>query len=457
MPPPLASILLILALLWAPAVTGAQSAVGCWPMDGNANDTSGNSNNGSLVGSPTFTTGQRGQAISLDGAGQYVSVAHQAALNLTTDFTIALWVKRDNTARTEGILAKSNGSVWDYELYTIAGNPGQLTFYADGKSPSSVGSLAVIPDTNWHHIAVTRSGTTVTFWFDGTASNTPTMSGALNTNSVALTIGSDQAFATFDGLIDDVALYTTALDSGQLSTLMSAGCDGVAPNMAFDASSAPTAGTSDLSWTHTPVGTPAGVIVLVAQNVGVTDEVVSVTYGGTALGEVTGSPLLHTTGAEDGALYGYFLGSSIPTGAQTVLVDVNATGSSKQAVAITLTAIGNTTIDTTATLDSGSATNPSVSLSTTASTETFIAAVLHSGLATMASITPGADYTTLPEHDFGAQVAGWMRRTALATGGSVTVDWTAATEEAGILAVAVKLLGTAIVPVVHHYSQQRRP
>ena len=38
--------------------------------------------------------------------------------------------------------------------------------------------------------------------------------------------------------------------------------------------------TGDLSWTHTPVGTPRGVIVLVAQNVANGDEVDGVTYGG---------------------------------------------------------------------------------------------------------------------------------------------------------------------------------
>ena len=36
--------------------------------------------------------------------------------------------------------------------------------------------------------------------------------------------------------------------------------------IAFDAESNVAAGTGTLSWTHTPVGAPAGVIVLIVQN-----------------------------------------------------------------------------------------------------------------------------------------------------------------------------------------------
>src|SRR5688572_13669586 len=115
--------------------------------------------------------------------------------------------------------------------------------------------------------------------------------------------------------------------------------------IAFDAASNVAAGNGTLSWTHTPVGTPKGVLVLIA-SASLTDQVAAATYGGTAMTELADSPLLQTVGDEGGSVYGYFLGSSVPTGAQTVEVTVTG-AASKRAVAVTVTAAGDTAVEDT--------------------------------------------------------------------------------------------------------------
>src|SRR3990167_4544585 len=114
--------------------------------------------------------------------------------------------------------------------------------------------------------------------------------------------------------------------------------------VAYDATSATTAaGTGALTWSHTPAGTPKGILVFIAQDAsGGADQVTGVTYGGSAMTEVTGSPVLHSSG-EPGAAYAYFLGSSVPTGVHQVVVSVSG-AASKRGAAISLTAIGNTQI-----------------------------------------------------------------------------------------------------------------
>jgi hypothetical protein len=64
------------------------------PLDGNANDVSGNNNTGTLVGTPTFAAGKIQQAVTLNG-GQDIQVASGAPWNsyglapsLNTPFTI---------------------------------------------------------------------------------------------------------------------------------------------------------------------------------------------------------------------------------------------------------------------------------------------------------------------------------------------------------------------------------
>lgn len=209
----------------------------------------------------------------------------------------------------------------------------------------------------------------------------------------------------------------------------------MAPN--FDASTQSAAGTGTLSFTHTPVGTPRGVLVLIAQSPTNTDQVSGVTYGGVAMTEVALSPLQQTAGAEHAIAYGYFLGSGIPTGAQTVVVSVTG-AESKRAVCYTVTATGDVEVEDTSTLNSGGAASPSVTLTTGVGVETFCAGVLVSAL-NDPSFTKGADYTSSGTNDFGTSSAGWERRTTNATGGNVTLDWTNNLgNEAGILGVALK-------------------
>jgi hypothetical protein len=202
------------------------------------------------------------------------------------------------------------------------------------------------------------------------------------------------------------------------------------------------------SWTHTPVGTPRGVLVLIGQDVGVTHEVTAVTYGGVACAEVALSPLVKDAGTEDGVLYGYFLGASLPTGAQSVAVTVDGTGSEWRGVAVTVTAATNVSVEDTSTLNSASVANPTVTVDVTV--ECVVLGVLFSGQNAVTGIASGADYTQLAEHDYGGTVSGWQRRTTNPTSGAVTVDWVVGAEKAGVLAVALREAPAAgsVVPVL---------
>lgn len=204
--------------------------------------------------------------------------------------------------------------------------------------------------------------------------------------------------------------------------------------VAFDATSASTVGTTDRSWTHTPTGTPRGVVVYVIQYLGTTDEVTGVTYGGVSMTEMPDSPLLSTAQAEDGAVYGYFLGSSIPTGAQTVLVSVDGTASSKTAVAITVTAAADTQVVDTSIVDTTAA-NPSVVINGGATTNFYSAAIL-SGANATANITLDAGHTQLDADDFTNAVGASARHNSITTG-DVTISWTASSLPAAIIGSAI--------------------
>lgn len=168
--------------------------------------------------------------------------------------------------------------------------------------------------------------------------------------------------------------------------------------VAFDAYTSSTAGTGDISFDHTPVGTARGLIVyVITDNQG--DEITSVTADGTAVPEVTDSPQLNTTG-EDGGSHCFFLGSSIPTGTLTIAVTTSGTATTKIAGAVTLTANQDTSVVDTNGLVSDGILDPSVTLSLGGVSSFAMVGAWH-GTESAAKIAPLSGWTQRLEHDYG--------------------------------------------------------
>jgi len=204
--------------------------------------------------------------------------------------------------------------------------------------------------------------------------------------------------------------------------------------VALDVVSNVSAGTGDRSWTHTPSGTPRAAIVLTSQYEDGTDQVDANSYGALAL-DLVGQLL--KTSVEPAAVYAYFKGSGIPTGAQTVLVDTPGAGASKRAVAITLTAAADCEVVDWDVLQSDSITNPSVTLQIPTGRTAFVCGVNFSGAGAVTGVNPAADCTELLEYDAGNMVASFIRLTTNPTGGDATIGWTQTSEDCCIIALAV--------------------
>jgi hypothetical protein len=191
---------------------------------------------------------------------------------------------------------------------------------------------------------------------------------------------------------------------GTTNTRMTKYATYTALSVAFDAYSSSSYAAGDLSWTHTPVGTPKGVLVLIYGNK-YEDDIASVSYGGVAMEEVGLSPQLHNGASSDVfAVHAFFLGSNIPTGAQTVAVTHGTGTSSHRAGCITLTADGDTAVEDDGAVNSNSVANPSVTL--TIDEQSFCALVFGSGQGAISGATPLADWSSRTESDMGVCIGG---------------------------------------------------
>jgi hypothetical protein len=210
--------------------------IGLWRFDGNTNDISGNANHGALTNGaslsndvPTVLAG--GQSLSLGGGNQHVLVPHNSSLDITSAMTISAWVKPVGNVGWDGVLAKSpsNGSMnnhaGNYELRVENGNRRPHFLYQRGAANDTAFALAptaVVPEGVWTHLAVTaQAGGMVDFYLNGTfAEALPVEAtfGVPNTNPLYIGSRAD-LFTTFNGFIDDVALFDEVLSAGQIRQL----------------------------------------------------------------------------------------------------------------------------------------------------------------------------------------------------------------------------------------------
>jgi hypothetical protein len=215
------------------AITSSASAdsnipvVGKWLFDGNAQDSSGNENNGTVYGSSSYVAAVHQQGLSFDGSSVYVSVPVSSSLNFGTgDFSASFWIKTSSSEQPRDIIERreyQGGPGFNVDLYygkllfQLADSSGYSNFY----DPNSQ-SLA---DNLWHFVTITLdrdSATGLKFYVDGALVNTfnPTgRPGSVNTSSQSMYIGREIGGNYFLGILDEVALYGYCLSSNEVTQL----------------------------------------------------------------------------------------------------------------------------------------------------------------------------------------------------------------------------------------------
>ena len=226
-------ILLATALLFCTRVA-AQELVLYYPFEDTGNivaDESGKGNDGEfdLGGAiPVNSKDQNfGKAMQFDGQSRIV-VEDSDSLQIDTEISFVMWVKKANEAGGTGILPRIISRAADvHELAMDSGHLqlGNFAIYF-GNNPGWTSCMPV--DLDWHHIAVTFDGGMFSVYLDGEAAF-ELNAGAPRTFNGTIYIGSRHDLSTseyYEGLLDELGVYADVLTQDQVVDVMTNGVMG---------------------------------------------------------------------------------------------------------------------------------------------------------------------------------------------------------------------------------------
>jgi hypothetical protein len=198
---------------------------------------------GTEQGGAGYTSGKVGQAFSFNGSTSYVAIPDSPNWDFGTgDFSVDGWINTTDPTVPERLVGAGNiqdgtNNVWTfgYGTHPVWGSGNRLNFaYRLGGGYVDLNSDAVNLTANaWHHIAVVRAGSMMTFYFDGAPAGSSSIGAAVvNGGSSGLTIGARRSNFPSDviefanGQQDEIEVFKSALTAGDVSGIYNASSAG---------------------------------------------------------------------------------------------------------------------------------------------------------------------------------------------------------------------------------------
>jgi hypothetical protein len=211
-----------------------QGLVAYYPFNGNANDESGNGNNGTILNGVTTTKDKKGQSNSayyfngIDGLNSGISVP----LSLpASNYTMSIWFQINDTIKVGQNSSQTIVCVDPYTLFGVAFNhpyaPGKMMsclgngkgwFICADKNPNSW-DLAI--KLQWHNLIILKSATSYKYYIDGNLVRTQEITQDYNIPITKVFLGSYPIASgeVLNGKIDDVRFYNRILTQEEITYL----------------------------------------------------------------------------------------------------------------------------------------------------------------------------------------------------------------------------------------------
>ncbi len=229
-----------------PSYVPTSGLVAYYPFNGNANDLSGNGNNGIVTGATlSDDRAQNSNSCynfnvnnwSWGSGGDEIYIPFNSSFNSPNISVSAWFMKTSNGTQNQGLTilnrfqygySNPNGQTWGADLDNGI-NTSMRTWVIQGSSQNNQQSILVtgsqIQLNTWYNVVFTFDGQLIKQYINGVLISSNSLTGfTLNTNgNSGISIGvSDQAnghWSPFGGKIDDVGLWNRALTQDEVASL----------------------------------------------------------------------------------------------------------------------------------------------------------------------------------------------------------------------------------------------
>jgi hypothetical protein len=246
-----------------PSYVPTDGLVGWWPFNGNANDESGNGNDGTVNGA-TLTPDRNNIANSAFGfSNSTISVPHNSSLGIeqSSGHTISLWAYMTGTQNVQHLVGKRPNGSQQFNWQIAFNYPANVGLsYGGSVSGTFFGVVTQyqIPINQWIHVVGTYNANSYSLYINGVLILNESASNFYADVNCPLTFGNSGGFQAYNGTLDDIGIWNRALTPAEIQALYtgqgSSPC--VSPTAVSFSGLATSYTTSDGPATLT--GTPAG-------------------------------------------------------------------------------------------------------------------------------------------------------------------------------------------------------
>ncbi|MGB2810075.1 MAG: LamG domain-containing protein [Sedimentisphaerales bacterium] len=198
--------------------------VGWWKFDGDANDSSGNGNHGTVSGDPNWVIGRIGGALQFDGVDDCVRTGYADDLPV---WTVAIWVKSPAAPKNRTVSVpvhrENNLQInWDHIYTDFRGAAGMRA-----KNEWHAASFGELQANKWYHLVATYDGENLKAYKNGVLiTDNPDPSGPPDKEWATLKFARHSIQSHyFEGTLDDICIYSYDLTADEVASIYATGIE----------------------------------------------------------------------------------------------------------------------------------------------------------------------------------------------------------------------------------------
>ncbi|MDP5170861.1 MAG: LamG domain-containing protein [Bacteroidia bacterium] len=163
---------------------------------------------------------QGGYALDFDGVDDYVNCG---SIPFSSTMTYEAWIRTTDSKSRSDILSLGN-TVTSNVVVEFRASLGKLEFGINDGGWVSLISNASINDGEWHHVAASKNGSSITLYVDGVLDNTGTVGGSPSVNQTDIGVlyngGTREPDSYFTGDLEEIRVWSDVRTQAEIQAYM---------------------------------------------------------------------------------------------------------------------------------------------------------------------------------------------------------------------------------------------